>query len=601
MVYLRFFIVWISLLYAVFPVQVYGQSLPAERKCDWHLAGVRDSSTHDYVLVQAKDHGLISDGNTANDPALSALFSAFQGIPVIIQFEPGIFLFQKEIVLPAYCVLRGQGANLSQLKIEHSGSGNGILIKGKGKLSDTTSVIKKAVLGSSEISVNSANGFEANDWVQFIQNDTALMSNDWAYGSYGQIVQIESIQGGKIKLRDRLRLEISPDHGANMVRLAMIEGSGVECLQIKRMDNTAPIQTSTIHMEYAANCWVKGVQSDSCTFAHVRINSSSRIGICQSLFQHGFEYGGGGRAYGIAVEFTSGDCRIENNVLQHLRHAVLCQAGANGNVFAYNACYLSFWDSVSLPADAAGDLVLHGNYPFLNLFEQNLCQNIVIDNSHGSNGPNNTFLRNRAEKWGVFFSDGDSPGQNILGNEITNTQLPYSLVNYRILGDDHYLYGNLVRGNTQPTGTGNLADSSFAYLSIPLFVNRDQWLSYGLPGTSLDGEIPAGIRWDSQNAIAYCSPDTQTMDSIPSSMNSIQDQHFSIYPNPAKDKIQIMSSGYFNAYKLTSMEGKILDQEIFEATIDREVLLPGCHSVYFITLYFIDGGSRTMKVLKFGG
>lgn len=593
-------IVWVSricMLLLFFTLQANAQSLPAERKCDWHLAGVRDSSTQNYMLVQAADHGLNSGGINANDSALNALFLSFQGIPMIVQFESGIFLFRKEIVLPAYCVLRGQGADLTQLKILHDGSGNGILIQGAGKQNEETAVIGNSGLGSTQIKVNSTDGFQTNDWVQFIQNDSDVMNNDWAYGSYGQISQIGSIDGEKVNLRDRLRLDLSPERNPRMVRISMIEGSGVECLQIRRMDNTSPEQSSNIRMEYAANCWIKGIQSDSCTFAHVTIIRSARIGICQSLFQHGFEYGGGGRAYGIAVEFTSGDCRIENNVLHHLRHALLCQAGPNGNVFAFNACYLPFWDSVSLPADAAGDIVLHGNYSFLNLFEQNLCQNIVIDNSHGSTGPNNTFLRNRAEKWGIFFSDALSPKQNILGNEITNKQFPYSVLNYRILGDDHYLYGNLVKGNTEPPGTENIADSSFAYASIPVFVNKDQWLSYGLPKTTLDGKIPAGIRWDEQAGIAYCS----VPDSVPETLNAPYGYEMTLYPNPAVNKIQISGSRYISAYRLISMEGKVLGEECFDPTLKREVKLPANGTLYFIELRYTDGGRQTFRIISSSG
>jgi hypothetical protein len=50
-------------------------------------------------------------------------------------------------------------------------------------------------------------------------------------------------------------------------------------------------------------------------------------------------------------------------------------------------------------------MVLHGNYPFANLFEGNINQNTVIDNSHGKNGPYNTFFRNRSELWGVVMNN----------------------------------------------------------------------------------------------------------------------------------------------------------------------------------------------------
>jgi len=82
---------------------------------------------------------------------------------------------------------------------------------------------------------------------------------------------------------------------------------------------------------------------------------------------------------------------------------VLLQSGANGNVISYNYS-LNPNQSDSPPANGAGDLVLHGNYPFANLFEGNICQNVMIDASHGINGPYNTFFRNRVQLYGIIMS-----------------------------------------------------------------------------------------------------------------------------------------------------------------------------------------------------
>jgi len=248
---------------------------------------------------------------------------------------------------------------------------------------------------------------------------------------------------------------------------------------------------------------------------------------------------------------------VENNVFNHLRHAVLMQAGSNGNVVANNGVYNSFWEDVNLPADAAGDLVLHGNYPFLNLFEQNFCNNIVIDNSHGANGPYNTFLRNRAVKWGVFFSDSSSPSQNILGNEITNTDFPYSALNYRLLGKDHYTYGNLVRGKVQPDGTDDIADSSFAYAKKPHFLADSQWVSFGLPRQSADGLIPAGIRWENQVEIAPCKI-VIVLPPPPTGFLNIEYEKLLIYPNPSCGNFTLEHVSGIEDVHVYAMDGRLI-------------------------------------------
>lgn len=102
------------------------------------------------------------------------------------------------------------------------------------------------------------------------------------------------------------------------------------------------------------------------------------------------------------IQFTSNECLVQNNVFDYLRHAMILQAGANANVFAYNYSFNPFWTST--PSNSAGDMVLHGNYPYLNLFEQNQGENIIIDNSHGPNGPFNTFLEIAHPLMGSFLA-----------------------------------------------------------------------------------------------------------------------------------------------------------------------------------------------------
>ncbi|MFM7771027.1 MAG: hypothetical protein ACKO8Q_10785, partial [Bacteroidota bacterium] len=125
--------------------------------------------------------------------------------------------------------------------------------------------------------------------------------------------------------------------------------------------------------------------------------------------------------------------------------------------------------SLAIPFSA----IEHNDYEyiFINLFEMNSVQNIVIDNSHGPNGPYNTFLRNRASLFGIFFSADNSPSQNFIGNEIPNTNFPYSSVNYTILGTYHFLFGNNNKGNLDPIGTEKPSTSSLIFSNSPLFLN----------------------------------------------------------------------------------------------------------------------------------
>ena len=324
------------------------------------------------------------------------------------------------------------------------------------------------------------------------------------------------------------------------------------------MDNTAPEQASSIHFTYAENCWVSGIESNKTTFAHVEFEGVSNSKVEKSYFYDAFEYGGGGRGYGVVMHFTTNECLIENNVFKHLRHSVLLQAGSNGNVTAFNHSLDPYWTNSNplLAGNSAGELVLHGNYVYANLFEQNDIQNIVIDNSHGANGPYNTFLRNRASLYGIFFSDNTSPSQNFIGNEIPNTGFPYSAVNYSIQGNDQFTYGNNNKGTVAPAGTSALADISYHYLTKPAFVQDYQWGMIGLPNAMNSASVPATDRFEGNDIFAGAcgSEDFYT---------GIEEQpEIRINPNPAIDLLYVESIPEYSQYQIIDIQGRIWSEGV---------------------------------------
>jgi hypothetical protein len=359
---------------------------------------------------------------------------------------------------------------------------------------------------------------------------------------------------------------------------------GIQCLSLERIDNTAPEQASGIHFTYTENCWINGVSSNKTTFAHIEFEGVSNSKVEKSYFQDAFEYGGGGRAYGVVLHFTTNECLIENNIFKHLRHSVLLQAGANGNVVTFNHSLDPYWTNSNpiLGANSAGELVLHGNFVFANLFEQNDVQNIVIDNSHGANGPFNTFLRNRASLYGIFFSDGTSPSQNFIGNEIPNTGFPYSAVNYNIQGNDQFTYGNNNKGTVAPAGTTNLVDISYYYSQKPDFVQEYQWGEIGIPSAMNSATVPARDRYESNfifagacgNADFYLTIEAQNK------------QEIVMYPNPSKGNIsiEIQADCLNEMLRIYNVYGQLIQTRSlnnFKTNIDLTSLNSG---VYFISI-----------------
>jgi len=437
-------------------------------------------------------------------------------------------------------ILRGTSSDSTALKfvLAFGNSSNAINISGS--ITSTTSLITSdANKDSSFVYVDDATGFEAGDYLKLSFNDSSLLFSTWAYGTVGQIAKIASITANKVILESPLRLDYPILKNPKITKLTMITGVGIECLKIHRADQTTA-QTSSIAYNYAAQCWVSGIESNLCNFSHIEINGSTNISITGSYFHDAFAFGSGGQGYGILCQATSGECLIENNIFKHLRHSMLLQSGANGNVFGYNYSITPYWTEQNLPSNSAGDMVLHGNYPYANLFEGNIGQNIVIDDSHGKNGSYNTFFRNRGELFGIFMNNNPaSDNQNFIGNEVTNTGFSMGL--YIISGTGHFQHGNNVKGTIYATGTNSLTDTSYYYSSIPSFLQSiNNWPSIGIPNTISSGSIPAKERYLS-SVFTTCSSTISTGLNENKIVELLQP-----FPNPTKGIISIGDSNNMN-------------------------------------------------------
>ena len=148
---------------------------------------------------------------------------------------------------------------------------------------------------------------------------------------------------------------------------------GIENLLIQRCDTgTADNGGENILFEYAVNCWVKGVRFEQTCSTHIWITFSSHIYVSGCYFHDARNFGGDGNAYGVTCSKSTTNCLIENNIFHKLTHAMLMQAGANNNVFAFNYSYEQFWTTylgIHVPGDLdafgagpGGDVAIHGNY-----------------------------------------------------------------------------------------------------------------------------------------------------------------------------------------------------------------------------------------------
>ncbi len=532
-------------------ISSHAQTVPAYCLSDWTQAGIHHPAPSSATVIDFSLNGGIGDGVTPNDAALQTIFSSVSG-HTVVYFPAGNYFFQSAVNLPDSVILRGAGADVSVLTFDLNGSGSNLISITGSSTAITTPLTNTAAKRDSILTVSASSPFSPGDYIYLGDVDNSVVFSSWAYGSSGQVNVIDSISGNTLFLRDALRRNYVMGRTPSIKKILPAAHCGIECLKIDRLDATVS-QTSAIAMTYARDCWVKAVESNNCNFAHVEISWSTDIEISGCYFHHAFAYGGGGQGYGVALQYASGNCLVTNNCFNHLRHSILFQAGANGNVSSYNYSVDPYW--TSFPANSAGDIVMHGNYPYCNLIEGNISQNIVVDASHGINGPHNLFFRNRAELYGIIMST-NPPSDSMIyvGNEVPNTG--FLLGNYTLSGNGHFQHGNMIRGTLTPANTGTLAEESY-YLSAPT-TWMNGWPGIGVAYPYNTGTIPAKTRFTSQ-VYTDCN-------AVMTLVNNTNAPQFSAAPSPFDQQITLRGFSGSCVVEVINLTGRV----VFNSTVRAE-------------------------------
>lgn len=437
----------------------------------WRNAGYPGTIPSPDFIVNVKSYGALGDGS-ACDGAVSSAVSALGGGPGVVFFPAGTYLLQNNLTLPYGVVFRGERATNTTLRF--SCDNNCITVSGS-LSGDAQAITSGYTNHSSVLMVPTGSVFQAGDFVEIKEsNDPGYSWSTWAGDTVGQMASIQSVSGNQLTLQTPLRLDYQASLTPKIQKSVPTTQVGFENLKFERLNGSNYVTDNkmTILFDRAADCWVRGCEFYNGFGGHVGFYVSTRIDITGNDFHHAFSYSGGGNGYGVRLESRTGEVLVENNLFYSLRHSILFQVGANGNVVAYNYSY----------AGAAGlsDITMHGNFPFANLIEGNICEFIHLDNSHYESGPHNTFLRNLCTKNYFLYSAGLIVGEsgtdleNFVGNEAGG---------YSFSGTGHVVYANNINGTAVTAGTTNLPDVSY-YLgtNVTTVTNPDFWfITNGLP------------------------------------------------------------------------------------------------------------------------
>lgn len=363
-------------------------------------AGYRGKIPDVPVAVKLEAAAIESDGHLA----IQRKIDAVQAHGAVLLPE-GVFELHGAVALRHGVVLRGMGAGKTHLKFhplpEDPFEGPvrpafGALRMEGIKPSREYPIRKGFTRGSRELWLEDADGLEKGQMILvYSENDPGLMYTDkrwdrpWARQSLGQIVAITERVENKVTLDVPLRLDYKASLRPRIRVIVPIEDAGIEDLTVESLD---PDGGNIIGIENARNCWVRRCESVNTTRGHVWINFSRFVTVSKNEIHHSFDYGGGGKGYGIVAANLTTDCLVTDNILHHLRHALMTKRGANGNVFSYNYSFERRRDPEG--RGLLCDISIHGHYSYQNLFEGNVVEFIELADFWGPTGPNTTFLRN---------------------------------------------------------------------------------------------------------------------------------------------------------------------------------------------------------------
>jgi hypothetical protein len=375
--------------------------IPVHRRIEWR-PGVAGGIPARTTLCATIDAIAFGDGNMdATDAIQGAIDACPEGQVVLL--PEGQYRITDTLEILKGVVLRGEGPERSRIILDSEGVSITIRLGQWGQWSSGVAVTSGHFKGSTSVTVEDASGVVAGDVIMIDQiDDCRVATGDCSWykrtegglRSVGQMVEVIAKDGDTLQLGSPLYYDYSANHRVQFVEpdnsgTGTVRNAGIEDLYLGKAREASG--GAAILMVYAADSWVRNVESNKAHGRHIVLGSCHRCEVRDSYVHHAWNYNPGGSAYGISIQSQSSDCLIENNIVYYLNIPIVFEASGGGNVVAYNYVddailgYQPDWQMAAIGT--------HCSYPHMELVEGNWVPHIAPDNVHGGSG-HVTFFRN---------------------------------------------------------------------------------------------------------------------------------------------------------------------------------------------------------------
>ena len=419
------------------------------------------------ALVSVHEFGATGDGITNDAPAIQDAIDSIDP-PAAVWVPEGDYRLEQQLQFPSGVVLRGAGPDRTKLWVDHDEDAIKVQTFDRG---EWVAIVGSVTKGSRTIELVDASELSVGDFIELEQdNDEAAMytvpewNQTWAQTAVGSVNQVVGITGNSVQLNDSVRIDMPESLKPVARRQGLVENVGIENLSIERLD------TSDRHIfafKNAANVWIRNVHSIRARKYHVETHTVYRLEVRDCYFDDATDWGAGGHGYGVALSRHVSASLVIDNRFRHLRHSMLLQVGANGNVFIQNHSTEPFQSQGGTWTPA--DISFHGHFPYSNLVQNNVVQEIGIADHWGPAGPDNVFIGNLVQSENIFAQD-NSQHQILIGNVIPMGDILIDATDdypQTIDLDTYIRHGNVIGGVIQspdfpnsptPSGYYNLGD-----------------------------------------------------------------------------------------------------------------------------------------------
>ena len=478
--------------------------IPPERKVDWS-PGVMGGIPEVPIVKNAASYGATPGDGVDDRPAIQNAINAAAAAGGGAVFLPaGVYDIKSRthsdgaLYLPSGVALRGEGPDRTFLQFDLGAytqdvAGIKVLAWDYGFFTPVTGGYGK---DSTTLTVSDASSFSAGDFAEIEEeNDSRIGNKNWSLNALGEMVKIIAVNGNQLILEKPLNYGYDAARNPQIRRVGVISHAGVERLHLKRLDSGGG---QMILLYNVANVWVREVESEFILNSHVLGYAAYQCEIRDSYFHEAWGYGSGGQGYGVNLERHATNCLVENNIFRYLRHPIITQVGASGNVFSYNYSF----DRQSTLTDVS----VHGHWPSYNLFEGNIVQEVNDSDYWGASGPGNTFFRMCVQAEGIQIKN-DSDNQNVVGNVLGDNAA-------NSITEDATIQGTLKHGNYEmggiswdPTIADHTLPNSYYLTQKPGFYDYQNmaWPSTGSDINTNQATCmnPARERWNDGSIIPH--------------------------------------------------------------------------------------------------